>query len=129
MGTIASVNGAPLPIATAEPEDTAEEGAGAAELATAAEVVAGAEAAALVAGAALVDVLAAAAGVELDAVLDADFFDEHAATSVTLTATIAAERVTRQREPRGVELNIFRLLSWGRFDLLDDRVTGGDDPL
>jgi len=74
-------------MATAEPEDAAEAGAGA-ELATAAELVAGAGGA-LVA-AALVDP-AAGAGAELDGVLDAVFFDEEqAAIIVALTATSAA---------------------------------------
>jgi len=71
-------------MATADPEDAADAGAGA-ELATAAELVAaGAEGA-------LVDAPAAGAGAELDAVLDAVFFDEEqAAISVAPTATSAA---------------------------------------
>jgi hypothetical protein len=83
------VNGAPLEIETAEPEDAGAD----AELAgVAAELVAGAGADALVAAAlvAAALVVAAGAGVELDAVLDVVFFDEQAATSVALTATSAA---------------------------------------
>lgn len=83
------MNGAPLPIATAEPDDAAEAGAGA-ELATAAELVAGAGEA-LVAATLVVDAAEAGAGAELDGVLDAVFFDEEqAAISVAPTATSAA---------------------------------------